>query len=249
MLDHLKRLFKHSVVYGLSETISRGTGFILLHIYLRILDAEDIGTRTLVYAAASFITLFYTLGLDNAFLRYFMDDKYFEEKKTIFSTALLFTFFMGLLFFTGTWLFDSTFSFVITKSTSYAYIINLIFAILIFDTIVIYPTLVLRAENRMSYFTLVSMLRFILMIGLNIVVVWYLKRGLNGIFETNLIVVLLIAAILIPVYKNYLRFQFSLRILKILLAFGCPNDIYPFFHESHRFFRSLSDCIFFGGRR
>ena len=73
MFAHLSRLFKHSLVYGMTETISRGTGFVLVFIYARLLDDSDIGIRTLVYGASSFIALFYTLGLDNAFLRYFMD--------------------------------------------------------------------------------------------------------------------------------------------------------------------------------
>ena len=34
MFNHLGRLLKHSTVYGLAETISRGTGFILLFLYL-----------------------------------------------------------------------------------------------------------------------------------------------------------------------------------------------------------------------
>ncbi|MBN1294404.1 MAG: oligosaccharide flippase family protein [Candidatus Latescibacteria bacterium] len=246
MFDHLKRLFKHSVIYGLSETISRGTGFILLLIYLRILDADDIGTRSLVYAAAGFVTLFYTLGLDNAFLRYFMDKKYSEEKSTIFSTALLFTFFMGFLFFTGTWIFDVTVSSWITKNSTHTYIVHLIFAVLVFDTVVIYPTLVLRAENRMNYFTLVSMLRFVLMIGLNIIVVWYLQRGLKGIFETNLIVVILVAGVLIPIFRNYLRFNFSFRIFKILFQFGVPTIFTLFFMRIIDFSDRYLIAYFFG---
>ena len=79
----MKRLLAHSVVYGLAETISRGTGFILVFMYNRVLSPEELGVRTFVYGWAAFLGLVYTLGLDNAFLRYYMDKEYFyqDEKR------------------------------------------------------------------------------------------------------------------------------------------------------------------------
>ena len=229
MFAHLKDLFKHSVVYGMSETISRGTGFILLFIYVRILDDGDIGTRSLVYAAAGFASLFYTLGLDNAFLRYFMDSKHADEKDSVLSTAVVFTLIMGSLFLIGTFIFDEQISQVITKTPVHTYIIHLIFIVLVFDTIVIYPSLVLRAENRLFYFSLVSLTRFILLIALNIILVWLFKRGLKGVFEANLIAVIVIAVLLMPVYKIYFSNRLSYRILKKMLMFGIPTIFTLFF--------------------
>ena len=81
MSGHLTRLLKHSAVYGMAETISRGIGFILVFIYVRILTENDLGIRTAVYGASAFLGIFYTLGLDNAFLRYFMDDELSDKKK------------------------------------------------------------------------------------------------------------------------------------------------------------------------
>ncbi len=60
----MKRLLAHSVVYGLAETISRGTGFILVFMYNRVLSPEELGVRTFVYGWAAFLSLLYTLGLD-----------------------------------------------------------------------------------------------------------------------------------------------------------------------------------------
>jgi len=226
---HLKRLFKNSVVYGLSETISRGTGFILLFVYVRILDITEIGIRSLAYTGAGFVVLFYTLGLDNAFLRYFMDSEYADKKDSVMSTAQVFTLVMGFLFFTGVFVFDSEVSQLITKSPENTYIIRLLFTILIFDTMVIYPSLVLRAENRLYYFSFISLCRFVLIITLNIILVWYCKRGLNGVFEANLISVIVIAFLLVPVYKEYLSRRVSYGILKKMLQFGIPTIFTLFF--------------------
>ncbi|MCE5250705.1 oligosaccharide flippase family protein [bacterium] len=229
MFAHLKQLFKHSVVYGMSETISRGTGFILLFMYLRILNEYDIGIRRLVYTAAGFIVLLYTLGLDNAFLRYFMDKDYDHEKDSIFSTSLVFTTLIGLLFFASGYFFGGSLSSLLITNSSHTYLINLMFLILVFDTIVIYPTLVLRAESRLGYFSLISMARFILLIGLNIVFLWIFKRGLPGVFEANLVAVIIITIILFPVIKSNFTTRISYRVLKKLLMFGVPTIVTLFF--------------------
>jgi len=220
---HMNRLFKHSVVYGMSETISRGTGFILMFIYIRVLSDSQIGIRTLLYFASAFLGLFYTLGLDNAFLRYFMDEDYADKKSRIFSTVVCFTVLTGLFFFIASLFFGESISTLITESDSYVYLTRLLFIILILDTIVIYPSLVLRAENRFQYYSLISISRFFLFILLNLVLVWYLDRGVNGVFEANLIVVLLIFFFLLPVYFRYFSSQISVPILKRMLIFGIPT--------------------------
>lgn len=213
----------------MTNTISRGTGFVLVFIYVRLLDNNDIGIRTLVYGASSFITLFYTLGLDNAFLRYFMDKEYERDKDTILSTAFLFTIVTGLAFFICAFFFSTQFSIIIARNPSNGYIVRLIFAILIFDTAVIYPMLILRAENKLMYYSFVGLSRFVLFISLNLLFVWYLHRGLNGIFEANLIAMIVVAVLLSPVLKSYLTGRISFRLLKRMLLFGIPTIFILFF--------------------
>jgi len=99
----------------------------------------------------------------------------------------------------------------------------LLFIILILDTIVIYPTLVLRAENRFIYYSLISLLRFFLFVFFNLVLVWYYNRGLKGVFEANLIVVLIVFSLLLPVYRKYFSGKISFEILKKMLLFGVPT--------------------------
>ena len=70
-------------------------------------------------------------------------------------------------FFAVSLFFGEPVSRLLTKSGSYEYITRLLFVILIFDTVVIYPTLVLRAENRLKYYSFVAFARFSLFIGEN----------------------------------------------------------------------------------
>jgi len=224
MIKHLRRLFKQSVVYGLAETVSRGTGFLLGYMYIRVLSLDDIGNRSGIYTVSALVSVFYTLGLDTAFLRYFLDKDLQHKQKAIFSSAMYFTLAVGLGFLASVWFKAGSLSLMMTDGgVNSSYIVRLLFLIILLDTVVIFPTLVLRAENRMYYFSLISFSRFFLFIVLNIILVWFLDRGLVGVFEANLLVVAAVAILLIPVYIKYLRPVFSFAMLRKLLAFGLPT--------------------------
>ncbi len=223
MINHLARLLKHSAIYGLAETISRGTGFLLLFLYLRILTDGEIGIRAAIYVAAAFIGLFYTLGLDNAFLRYYMDDELAEKKREVFSTAVYFTLVIGCIFFFIVWFKTSAASVIITEKPEYIYATRLLFFVMIIDNIVIYPSLVLRAENRFLYYGLISLARFFLFIILNMIFVWWLGRGVNGILEANCIVVMIVLALFIPIFMKNMVPGISLPMLRKMLMFGVPT--------------------------
>ncbi len=112
---------------------------------------------------------------------------------------------------------------LITDSENYLYLTKLLFIILILDTIVIYPSLILKAENRSLYYSLVSVARFCLFVILNLVMVWYFKRGIKGIFEANLMVVFIIFLVLLPVFLKYFSGRISVSVLKRMLFFGVPT--------------------------
>lgn len=213
----------------MSETISRGTGFVLMFYYLRVLSTGDIGIRRLIYSAVAFVILFYTMGIDQAFLRYFMDRKYADRKKAIFSTSTVFTLCFGLLILSINILFSDSVSRLLTGSPDYNLHVILVGIIMIFDTLVIYPALVLRAEGRLWYFSSISLTRFVLLISLNFIIVSGLGHGLFGVFEANLITMSIIFLMVLPIYKSYFNFQISPSLLYLLLTFGVPTIFTVFF--------------------
>ena len=87
MLKSLKRLTKHSAVYGLGHIVTRLVNFFLLPFYTHTLPKDDFGASQVVYTFIAVMTIVYTYGIDAAFLRYFIlsDDK--EKRRTVFSTA------------------------------------------------------------------------------------------------------------------------------------------------------------------
>jgi O-antigen/teichoic acid export membrane protein len=83
--------------------------------------------------------------------------------------------------------------------------------------------LILRAENRFVYYTLISFTRFVLFILFNFLLIKYMGRGVNGVFEANIIVVLIIFILLFPVIKENIAKTISFSLLKKMLYFGIPT--------------------------
>jgi len=152
-----------------------------------------------------------------------MDEDSAEKREHVFSTAIYFTAVTGLCLLTAAWMFDSPVSHALTNGGSYEYLVRLLFLILLCDSLVIYPTLVLRAENRLVYYSVIACSRFFLFIILNLVLVWRMGRGLRGVFEANLTCVLILVVLLVPIYRKYLRGTASLSVLRRMLFFGIPT--------------------------
>ena len=87
MLASLKRLTKHSAVYGIGNIVTRLVTFLLLPLHTNQLNTNDFGVLAIVYLFIAIMTIVYTYGIDAAFLRYFILSDDPKQRKRVFSTA------------------------------------------------------------------------------------------------------------------------------------------------------------------
>lgn len=78
----LKRLTEGSLVYGLSGTLARAIGFLLIPIYTRALTPKDYGIMALIGLASTIIGMVFQMGFNGAMIRYYND--YPEQKRRAF---------------------------------------------------------------------------------------------------------------------------------------------------------------------
>ena len=75
MKNDLKKLLKHSAVYGTGTVMGKLVGFIMLPIYTRFLTPEDYGTYQLLVFTSNIISMVIAVGISHAVLRFY----YFEN--------------------------------------------------------------------------------------------------------------------------------------------------------------------------
>src|SRR5215207_11206219 len=87
----MRRLGKHSAVYGLGGIVSRLIAVFLLPVYTRYLDREDLGAVGLVVALSAVLVTILRLGISSAFFRFYFDSKDAAHRLLVVRTSFWFT--------------------------------------------------------------------------------------------------------------------------------------------------------------
>ena len=85
----VKRLFKHSAVYGMGHILNRLIIFLLIPLYTNIFAQAALGVYTLVFSYVAILTIIYSYGLDTAFFRFYILDDTQQGRNKVFSTAFI----------------------------------------------------------------------------------------------------------------------------------------------------------------
>lgn len=222
MLQSIRRLTKHSFVYGIGHIVSRFMGFLLLPIHTNVYLPEVYRTPALLFSSIAILSILFSYGLDVAFLRFFILEDKKEKRQIIFSTAFWMILVTGTCFALSMICFPALFSKAIFRSGEFVMLIRLAGGILLTDALCLLPFLVLRAEERSTQFIVLRSLNIAVNLGLNILFVVILRRGVESIFVANLIASSFTLMTLLPIIMRWLRPMFEKEMLFELFRFGLP---------------------------
>src|SRR5215471_12997709 len=93
----LRRLGRHSAIYGLGGLVSRVLATILLPLYTHYLTKEQYGRVEIVTAATAVLAIVLQMGIASAFFRFYFDAKEAPEKLAVVRTSFWFTMAMSTL--------------------------------------------------------------------------------------------------------------------------------------------------------
>lgn len=198
-------------------------GFITLPIIAWVFSQEDVGKMALLNVVLSFATLFFTLGLDQGYVREFHES---ENRPLLLKTAVLPGLILLLIVLAtslafGSWLAEVVFS---LESTSVSWFLGLA---LLASFISRFLSLVLRMNERGLAFSMSQLLpkAFVL-----IIIVSYLLLNVTKSFEHLLLAntLAIVFACLIFVWNTHKEWRLSLsqkidlQQLRKMLHFGLP---------------------------
>src|SRR2546425_6669242 len=87
----LKRLARHSLVYGLGGLVSRILAVLLLPLYTRYLSKADYGAIETLIALTTVLVIVLRAGISSAFFRFYFDAKDEEGRTLVVRTSFWFT--------------------------------------------------------------------------------------------------------------------------------------------------------------
>ncbi len=95
--EQLKRLGKHSVIYGLGGLVSRILAVLLLPLYTRFLSPSDYGKVETLIALTTVAGIVLRMGITSAFFRFYFDSPEPERRRLVLRTSFWFTMTMATI--------------------------------------------------------------------------------------------------------------------------------------------------------
>src|ERR687885_1081812 len=91
LAEQIKRLARHSAIYGLGGLVSRLLAVLLLPLYTSYLSTADYGKIETLIAATTVLVIVLRLGISSAFFRFYFDSPDPEQRVLVVRTSFWFT--------------------------------------------------------------------------------------------------------------------------------------------------------------
>ncbi len=216
----MKRLGRHSAVYGLGGIVSRVLAVFLLPLYTRYLDTEDLGAVGLVVAFSAVLVTILRLGISSAFFRYYFDSTDPARRRLVVRTSFWFTMASATAGLAAGVLLAEPVADVLGLDDA-----NLvragfvgIWAQMNYEQL----TSLFRAEERSTAFVLASLANIAVTIAATILLVVVWEQGALGVIVGNFTGTLVVYLALLAVHREQLGLEFSRPLLREMNRFGVP---------------------------
>jgi len=218
----LKRLGKHSAIYGLGGLVSRILAVLLLPLYTHYLSTSDYGQIETLIALVTVLTIVLQFGIGSAFFRFYFDADDHDGRRLVLRTSFWFTMAMATLglvvlvaFATpiAEWLFDDASAANLVRASAVALWAQLNYMQL---------TNLFRVEERSVAFVLASLSNVLLTVGATLLLVVVLDKGPQGVIVGNFAGTLVVYLALLGYRREQLGLQLSRPLLRQMNHFGLP---------------------------
>lgn len=218
----IKTLLSHTAIYGVGLVLNKSLGFLLLPVYTNYFTPADWGVFNIVWSLWIFLSVLYSLGFENSFMKYFIEEKNKQRKAEIYSSVLTALLFSSLVFslciyFGSDWI-NNLLHFEDERKG--IFLIKVLAVLLFFDTIYRIPLLLLRAELNTKVYTYLTIVTLIINLGLNLFLIIVQGYGIEAIFYSYIASVFVTTLICLVITSPYLTSKISFTEIKRQLNFG-----------------------------
>jgi O-antigen/teichoic acid export membrane protein len=221
MFEQIKSLGSDTLIYGVSTIVARLLNFALVPLYANILSPSEFGIVATLYSYLAFIIIFYSFGMESAYLR-FASSNEIGEKKDNFSTPFLSVAIVSAVFSILLILFSPSLTGVFQIDNSLYRLLYYTAGILFFDAVAMVPFASLRLDRKAKKFATIKVINITITVLLNVIILLNTNWGIEGIFFSNLAASIITFILLLPTIIRQLKFSFHQILLKELLKFGLP---------------------------
>ena len=216
----MRRLAKHSAIYGLGGIVSRLIAVFLLPLYTRYLEPSDFGAVGLLVGLSAVLVTILRAGISSAFFRFYFDAEDDAGRLLVLRTSFWFTMASATAGLAAGVLLAEPIADLLTLDDP-----NLVRAAFVgiwaqmnYEQL----TALFRVEERSGLFVLASLANIAVTIGTTLVLVVGYEQGALGVIVGNFTGTLVVYLALLGYRRAQLGFQLSRPLLREMNRFGVP---------------------------
>ena len=222
MLENIKHLLKHSVIYSISNISLKASGIILLPIYTSYFTVEEYGRLGLILITIIIVSQSLILGQGLSLIRYNNSIEFRDKRRTILFTLTILITVVALLFITFGNLFIKQLASLFGDARiyeSYLKIAIIIIALITLNNLFLSK---IRADENSLHYTISSLLKILVVIVLSIYLIVYIKLGIEGVLYAQMIGEAGQLLFVLPYILKHSETKLEYKIIKPSLRYGFP---------------------------
>jgi O-antigen/teichoic acid export membrane protein len=218
----LRRLAKHSAIYGLGGLVSRVLAVFLLPLYTAYLDPDDLGAVGVLLALNAVLVTVLRGGVQSAFFRFYFDSKEPAARLRVVRTAFWFTFAAATAGAVLGWIFAAPLADALGLEEHGTALVRAQFVGLWAQMNYEQLTALFRVEERSLGFLAASLTNVAITIAATVafVVVW--EQGALGVIAGNFTGTLVVYLALLAYRREQLGLEFDRGLFHAMERFGLP---------------------------
>tara|TARA_B110000967_G_C18876071_1_gene558363 strand:+ start:733 stop:2220 length:1488 start_codon:yes stop_codon:yes gene_type:complete len=221
----ITKLFKNSLVYGLTSSLQSILGFVLLPILTIYYTPEIFGVYSLLLLLSALSSAIFYLGASSALGRFYLEENSDLYKNKIFTTSLIITLIGAFLLISLGLIFEKPLSISLFETDKYHLPVKLILIATSFGFLLNLMTLLLRYENKASLFFIIIisgiLVNFIITYSLLSKFNYGILAPIYGVLISNALLFFILILIKI---KNLTK-KLEVDHFKLILSFGTQSSI------------------------
>jgi O-antigen/teichoic acid export membrane protein len=220
--SQLRRLGKHSAIYGFGGLIQRILAVLLLPVYTRYLSPSDYGIVETLVALTTALVIVLRMGIANAFIRFYFDSKEPARRRVVLRTSFWFTMAMATVGLGFGLVLAPEISTLLFGSDDETAVVAAAFVGLWAQMNWEQMLALFRVEERSVAYVSASLTNIAVTIAATLTLVVALDKGPLGVIVGNFIGTLTVYVLLLGYRREQLGLQFDRRLLREMNKFGLP---------------------------
>lgn len=222
MLDKITKIFKTSLIYGLSNMFAKAAGILLLPIHLQYFSVEEYGRLGLMLITAMFVSSVLISGQNQAIIRFSNIPEYAAKRRSYFFTIFLVIGLWSVVIVAVMLLFNDSVASLFPQPENYIEPLRLtawLTGIMMLNNVL---TNKLRADEKPGIFFWGGFVKLLGIIGGTVWFVIYAGWNIEGVLLANIIGEVAGFGVMLPGILKSMKIRFENEMLRESLKFGVP---------------------------